>query len=640
MNDLVDATNFGFPRPCRLFFSTAFLTLVHHQIYLDAIHSNFAVPKMTLKKSRFEERRRRLLVLATTTTVIVVAASVLSCEAFVAPPPPSSFARSSKAGSLLSPFAPAAATGHHHPHHRHLYLIPNVRVKSSSSNKRWMMTGPTVKSPSSPSLSSKSIELPRPNSLERNQISSLYSGSYSGSTSGLFLHQQHEQQAQDLPNSPKSDGINGVMKIIRLMIRSYFSSIRMQQRALTGKIKHLMQNRRRFFRRALTAAVLFLFLNFGLVPPDSSWAAGSSGRMGGSTGRSSSSRPSMHHSRPYSASSSPYYGSQKIRNYGHSRPPPIRVLPYLPRHYHHHHFHGQQQQRQQEETTTVTNRDGTTTTVVRKQQRKNGLDISEVVFLVGVASVVAYKVGTAGGSDSDGFYSDFDSPLGPGASAVSLTICLLVPDRRHGTSLSLSSLPERNSGQDILSSLEHIAETVDTSSSKGLKDMVEETSVALLRQKDAIVSVDARYKHTNTPVQAERQYRQWSTIQRGKFERETLSNYGGRKKKKMETIAQLEVDQQDAAIAANSKSTVALVQVTVAIEGNSLKKVFDGDQNSNSNIKTRKGLVEALTQLSSDVQVDDCLLSAEVIWSPQEQDDQLTMQDIYSDFPTLYTLLD
>eukprot|EP00539_Tryblionella_compressa_P017771 CAMPEP_0178847466 /NCGR_PEP_ID=MMETSP0746-20121128/18682_1 /TAXON_ID=913974 /ORGANISM="Nitzschia punctata, Strain CCMP561" /LENGTH=95 /DNA_ID=CAMNT_0020512123 /DNA_START=110 /DNA_END=397 /DNA_ORIENTATION=- len=82
----------------------------------------------------------------------------------------------------------------------------------------------------------------------------------------------------------------------------------------------------------------------------------------------------------------------------------------------------------------------------------------------------------------------------------------------------------------------------------------------------------------------------------------------------------------------SSPPTVALVSIHLSIEGNSLRR-FD-------KIKTRKTLKEALAQISSDAQVDDCLLAAEVIWSPEDPTEQMTMEDIYADFPTLVTLLD
>jgi uncharacterized membrane protein len=51
-------------------------------------------------------------------------------------------------------------------------------------------------------------------------------------------------------------------------------------------------------------------------------------------------------------------------------------------------------------------------------------------------------------------------------------------------------------------------------------------------------------------------------------------------------------------------------------------------------------LKEALSRIYSDVQVEDCLIAAEVIWSPEDPAQQMIMEEIYSDFPTLNILID
>ena len=433
--------------------------------------------------------------------------------------------------------------------------------------------------------------------------------------------------------------------------------------------KNFLSKSRAWIKRTALAMVLMVVL---LLPSDSVWAAGSSGRMGGSIGSSGgSSRPSM--SRPATKSPPP-----QIRNYSYrSRPPPIRVI----HHHRPHHYYssgGGSQHHYVQEKAVVTNPDGTTT-IVRKQTTTTtsvpvplSRAIPTVGLLVGVGVPVAYWLSKENdgdwGFDKDDNYEA--SPLGPGASAASLTVCLLVPKRglaKSSTSNSeVDSINVNSNDKDILTVLEHLAETADTSTRKGLQNIIEEISVELLRQKDSIVSADSQYTHfkkknrtsrnNDSTVQAERQYRQWSTIQRGKFERETMSNYDGNKKK-LSTTATKNDNSDNANNNNNNKisgqSTVALVHITIAIEGNSLKNTFGGSNGDGHDddgggrgggtkrrkITTRQDLVNALTRLSSDCQVEDCLLSAEVIWSPQDPDEQLTMDDIYADFPSLYTLL-
>lgn len=233
------------------------------------------------------------------------------------------------------------------------------------------------------------------------------------------------------------------------------------------------------------------------------------------------------------------------------------------------------------------------------------VSLSDVVLVIGAASWVAYGVSKHYQSD-DGS----DSPLGPGVSVMSLTACLNVPDRDDPCS--------------ILQRLSQLAHTTNTSDRKGLQNLMAETSLELARQDKAIVSVESHYLHRNSATQAERRFNQLSSNCRSKFEKESLGNYGG-KQTRMESTSKSPSE-------LSSPATVALVNIHLAIEGNSLR-AFD-------KIRSRSQLKEALLQISSDVLVDDCLLAAEVIWSPEDPSEQMTMEDIYADFPTLYTLID
>lgn len=78
-----------------------------------------------------------------------------------------------------------------------------------------------------------------------------------------------------------------------------------------------------------------------------------------------------------------------------------------------------------------------------------------------------------------------------------------------------------------------------------------------------------------------------------------------------------------------SQATEAVVTLLVSIEGDSTQL---------PEIKSRKDLREALNRLASDVQVDDCLMSGEVLWAPEEQGDRLSQDDIYVDYPSLHPL--
>ncbi|KAL3930984.1 MAG: hypothetical protein SGARI_004322 [Bacillariaceae sp.] len=249
--------------------------------------------------------------------------------------------------------------------------------------------------------------------------------------------------------------------------------------------------------------------------------------------------------------------------------------------YHHHHYHHSSGPAPAETTTTITKEDGTTSVVRVQSQQRQRFSLSDMILVTGAATYVAYGVSRYLSENDEG---GPDSPLGPGVSVLSLTACL--------------SVPNRNDPNSILKRLEQLALTSNTDSRKGLQNLMSETSLELARQEKAILSVESHYSHKKSATQGERLFNRLSAEQRSKFDRESLSNYGG----KVSTTQNGRTS--DSSVPAAS-ATVALVNIHLAIEGNSLR-AFD-------NIKSRKQLQQALSQISSDSQVDDCLLAAEVI---------------------------
>jgi len=82
----------------------------------------------------------------------------------------------------------------------------------------------------------------------------------------------------------------------------------------------------------------------------------------------------------------------------------------------------------------------------------------------------------------------------------------------------------------------------------------------------------------------------------------------------------------------NPKATAAVVSVNLAIEGDSTKLP------PGRSIRTRRDLLDYLSKIASDAQVDQCLMSAEILWAPEEPSEVMTSSDIYADYPDLVTL--
>ena len=131
--------------------------------------------------------------------------------------------------------------------------------------------------------------------------------------------------------------------------------------------------------------------------------------------------------------------------------------------------------------------------------------MSDVVMVAGVTALVGMNVMDK--LDKDGRGRGLESALGPGISVLSLTTAINVPDR--------------DSPSSILNRIASLALSARTDSRKGVQDLVTETALELLRQKDSIVSVDSQYSHFRRPVEAEREYNLFCIGGRSKFDEET-----------------------------------------------------------------------------------------------------------------------
>ena len=102
--------------------------------------------------------------------------------------------------------------------------------------------------------------------------------------------------------------------------------------------------------------------------------------------------------------------------------------------------------------------------------------------------------------------------------------------------------------------------------------------------------------------------------ERGKFERETLSNFGGRTNRSVHKAS------------GDGMNELIVVTVIAAIDG----KVTPAPVND------VQGLKENLTLLGS--VPADRLLALEVLWTPQDENDYFTKDELVTDYPTLNML--
>jgi len=215
--------------------------------------------------------------------------------------------------------------------------------------------------------------------------------------------------------------------------------------------------------------------------------------------------------------------------------------------------------------------------------------------LTGVYGLGVYRMRRSGKSDGR------VSALGSGASVLRVSVALDVSNR-----------DDENS---ILSRLRRISADAETSSRKGVQELVSEVALEVLRQRDAVTAACSSYMHCSGSSHADIEFRRMSTYERAKFGKETVNVFNGVKV----------IEPADERMA-DGQATSAIVSILVSIEG---------DKTNVPKIVSRRDLENALLRIAADSQVEDCLLQAEVLWSPEDKKTVLSNHDIVESYPEL-----
>jgi uncharacterized membrane protein len=245
-----------------------------------------------------------------------------------------------------------------------------------------------------------------------------------------------------------------------------------------------------------------------------------------------------------------------------------------------------------------------------------GPSLLDVAFFGGIAYVVVNTIRSAADGNSlsswdvetTSFWGDgaATSALGSGTSTVQISVAMDVPNR--------------NDPNSILSVLDRLANTAKTDSRVGIQNLSSQVALELLRRKSSIVSASSRYKHFGDRNKAQRDFNELSIQERGKFEQETVSKYGG-------------VDYSGGSgrqsSPSGSKATMAVVTIMLAIDGDSTKI---GTMNSIKDVE------DALRKIAANTKIDDCLQGAEILWTPEDQSETLSLREVVADYPELRTV--
>lgn len=164
--------------------------------------------------------------------------------------------------------------------------------------------------------------------------------------------------------------------------------------------------------------------------------------------------------------------------------------------------------------------------------------------------------------------------------------------------------------------LDRIADRADTGTPEGLHFMLTETVLALLRHPDMVV-----YGHSTqsdvkkSAEEGERAFNAASLEERSKFDQETLSNVGNVRRRVSRALK-----------AERFNNEYIVVTVLVAAEG----KVQLPAINSMADLRAALSKLGSLTS--------DQVQAVEILWTPQDEDDTLTEQEVLRDYPRLRSI--
>lgn len=176
------------------------------------------------------------------------------------------------------------------------------------------------------------------------------------------------------------------------------------------------------------------------------------------------------------------------------------------------------------------------------------------------------------------------------------------------------------SARELQTDLEGIASKADTTSPQGLQYILQETVLSLMRNPQYCVYGYAKSGSERGMSRAESRFNQLSLEERSKFEKETLVNVGGRSKR-----ASLSGSGSDNGGLGESKE---LIVVTVLVAASCPLKL--------KQVGSFSALKEDLSILGSLGASD--ILAVEVLWTPEEEDDFFTREDLAADYPMLAPL--
>lgn len=186
------------------------------------------------------------------------------------------------------------------------------------------------------------------------------------------------------------------------------------------------------------------------------------------------------------------------------------------------------------------------------------------------------------------------------------------------TELQVGLLSE---ARGLQADLNRIAEVADTGSEAGLAQVLQETTLALLRHPEYWMYAGSKTQLTSLSS-AENQFNRLALAERSKFSSETLSNVDNLLKH-AEAQQALRSANGELATLDKDPGEYIVVTVLVATQGKLQLPAVNNSQD----------LRQAISQLGS--VSSDNLLALEVLWTPQAEGDTLSSEDVIAQYPEL-----
>lgn len=166
--------------------------------------------------------------------------------------------------------------------------------------------------------------------------------------------------------------------------------------------------------------------------------------------------------------------------------------------------------------------------------------------------------------------------------------------------------------------LNRIAKNADTGSSAGLTQILQETTLSLLRHPEYWAYADASSSST-TLLSAEQTFNQLTLSERSKFTGETVSNVNNQ----LNQTAKTGADDKASDLTQTEPGEYIVATILVASQS---KLSFP-------KIQSEQQVRQALSQIGA--VASDKLMAVEVLWTPQASGESLTSDELIAEYPNL-----